>query len=283
MVENPPSAMSWQEYSHLVMDQWQALLNSEAGLIEKNIQDFLERHPCMVPGAHSMSISSGHAAYPTALIRQPKLPGFSHHIPDFMWLATDSLTNYAVMIEIESPKKQWFTSSGRPSADFTQAHDQLHNWRIWIEEPANQSLFMQNYWPTASPHKSFRPEYVLIYGRRNEFERQPSLTKKRFALQRDGEYHMTFDRLAPDPKADQYITVTRRQEGYVAEYIPPTIKLGPMFAERRALISGKDIAVDRSELISPERKAFLKKRFMYWDGLLKTHPKFGFSNLGDWE
>lgn len=43
-----------------------------------------------------------------AVISKPKLPGLSDRQPDFMWIATDSVALYPILIEIETPQKKWF-------------------------------------------------------------------------------------------------------------------------------------------------------------------------------
>ena len=136
IIENAPPAVSWDEYSRNVECDWKALLESPEGQVESNIQRFLESHPCMVPGGQSMSGPSGHSAFPAALITQPRLAGFGERVPDFLWIATDSLHVYAVLIEIEAPTKKYFTGKGTQSADFSQAQGQLAEWKAWLSKNA---------------------------------------------------------------------------------------------------------------------------------------------------
>lgn len=95
-------------YNDLLMAQWCALLDSPESQDERLLHAFLERHPSLLPGSATVDGDSGHAAYPLGVITRPKLPGLSHREPDFMWLATDSESLYPVLIEIETPHKQWF-------------------------------------------------------------------------------------------------------------------------------------------------------------------------------
>jgi hypothetical protein len=51
-----------------------------------------------------------------------------------------------VLIEIESPGKRWLAGKGkaaRPSADFTQALNQLRQWEEWLSKPANHDVLME--------------------------------------------------------------------------------------------------------------------------------------------
>jgi hypothetical protein len=68
----------------------------------------LERHPSLQADSRSVGCDSGHAPFPVAVIAKPKLPGLSDREPDFIWLATDSTSLYAVLIEIEAPRKACF-------------------------------------------------------------------------------------------------------------------------------------------------------------------------------
>ncbi|MFB2550169.1 Shedu anti-phage system protein SduA domain-containing protein [Ensifer soli] len=283
MATPPASAMHWDEYAQIVEREWHELLNSPEGQVEANIQAFLERHPCMVPGGQSMSGPSGHSCYPCALIAQPKLPGFNSRIPDFMWVATDSGTTYAVVIEIEAPSKRWFRKDGQPTAAFTQAQNQLTEWRMWFEKPRNQDAFLEHYCgPSYFHRRTFLPQYVLIFGRRAEFEGQDDLAAKRPRLQRSNEYYMTFDRLRPIKDHEQYMTVKFDGTRFRAVSMPPTIELGPSHAEYRLSITGKEDAVSLTPYVSDERKNFLKQRFPYWDEWARQGAK-GMRQLGDRE
>lgn len=106
---------------------------------EGSIQRFLEQHPCLIPGAFPEGTTS-HAPFPGAIITQPSLVGVRERIPDFMWLATDSTTFQPTLIEIESPNKSWWTDNGTQHQKFTQAWEQLQEWRAWFANPVNVQL-----------------------------------------------------------------------------------------------------------------------------------------------
>lgn len=111
-LEDGPKALDWDRYSELVQRDWRDLLGAAEDHDEAVFQKFLETHPCMVPGGQSMSGPSGHSAFPAALITQPSLPGFFEQVPDFLWLATDSLHIYAVLVEIEPPQRRCSPKAG---------------------------------------------------------------------------------------------------------------------------------------------------------------------------
>lgn len=95
-----PGRPDQDTYQQFLATRWQALLESEDSRDESLIQAFLQRHPSLLPGSHSVDGDSGHPAFPLAVISKPKLPGLSDREPDFMWLATDSASLYPVLIEI---------------------------------------------------------------------------------------------------------------------------------------------------------------------------------------
>ena len=263
---NPPSAMDWEKYKSNLMVRWKDLLDSEASNIEKNIQQFLEENPCLIPGPFGITFSSGHFPFPSAVITQPLLKGLATKIPDFMWIASDSGTIYPILIEIETPKKRWFTKEGITHSDFTQAHAQLTSWKTWFNSAANQQLFLEYYKVPGELYQTRRihPLYVLIYGSRREFISAPGLNAMRSHLQGIDETLMTFDRLAPEEKAQDMLGArfveSASNRYYDALTVPPTLKLGPLCANDRARILNKEEAVQKNGLISPERKQFLLGR-----------------------
>ncbi|PWR76283.1 Shedu anti-phage system protein SduA domain-containing protein [Methanospirillum stamsii] len=200
MATPPEMAMRWEEYENLIFTQWQELLNHNPKPSEIEIQSFLEQYPSLVPGAYNIvGGESGHPPTPHGLISQPTLPSYHSYIPDFLWISHNSSCVEPVFIEIESPKKRWFTNSGTFSQDFNQALGQLEDWRVWIKEPINQISFKSFYGLDKYPYneRAFVPYFVLIYGRREEATSNPNWNKKRHEKEKDDLKIMTFDRLTP--------------------------------------------------------------------------------------
>ncbi len=281
---NPPPRMSWEEYSKRVLAEWHALLNSEQGCEERQIHNFLVRHPSMVPGAYSVTGPSGHSPLSMALLSESPLTGIDIRIPDFIWLANDSLNFTPVFIEIESPCKRWFTQAGDPTHDLAQAHNQLVAWRNWFNRPENVMLFFNTFRIPDGIRRdyNFRPEFVLIYGRRVEFEDRPELTRFRAQFEQHGQIVMTFDRLKPAGDCEHYLSARVRNGDFHALHVPATFQLGPMVAEEFAGIRNIDGAIELNEWISAERRRFLIERLEYWNNWARRDHK-GTMNTGDWE
>ncbi|MFZ5643492.1 MAG: Shedu immune nuclease family protein [Bacillota bacterium] len=283
IIENPPAPMDWDTYNKYLMAKFNSLLTSE-GDNEKTFQLFLEQHPCIIPGPFCLLGHSGHYPFGGTVISQPELTGLTNRIPDFMWIACDSGTIYPVLIEIEAPNKPYFTRLGKPSDKLIQALDQLTEWKTWFSNPKHQLLFYDLYRIPESFRwgKSLRPVYLLIYGRRSEFENTRRLSEKRSQLQRDNEFIMSFDRLYPEYSARYLLCSTVKGGEYMAKTIPPTLELGPNLAEYHSMIANKENAAKRNLLLSDERKEFLINRFLYWDEYGKL-PQKGLMNTGDTE
>lgn len=92
---------------------------------------------------------------------------------------------------------------------------------------------------------------------------------------------MTFDRLSPNPKARNVITCKKTPKGYIAKNIPPTFRLGPVFAKEISGVKGKEEAI-RNSSIPDDRKEFLISRIGYWDDFGRRNPR-GIRSSSDWE
>jgi|LQYC01.1.fsa_nt_gi hypothetical protein len=171
-IEVPPEpAISWKEYEHLILAEWDDLLGSNPAPTEREMQTFFEKHPSMVPGAFNIvGNQSGHYPWLCGLISQPPLPSYDRRIPDFMWISLNSGTEEPVLIEIEAPGKRWFTASGKPTAQLTEAMNQIAEWKSWFGIPHNIEAFKAFYGLNreAGSRRRFKPAYLLIYGRESK-------------------------------------------------------------------------------------------------------------------
>lgn len=271
-VGSRPAPMPWRKYAHTVTEEWRKLLDSDPD--ELDVQAFLELHPSMIPGGRGDVGHGGHhGSEMTAVWREPPLVGAGRkRHPDFMWVTRSSGSITPVLIEIEKPSKRWFNLSGSPTAAFTQAQEQLNDWRAWFASAENQNLFRSRY----LLHEQYRnrpiePYFLLIYGRQSEFEaggghsNPDELRLKRDGLRRDHESFMTFDSLRPDAELECSLTATMTSQGPRAFAFSPTY-CTTLTSGRDAMKLGKDVydAFGRSAMMSPERKRYLSDRWAYW-------------------
>lgn len=283
MKSGPPRPDAGQ-YIAVATTEYRQLLAS--GADEKLVQWFLERNPCFVPGAWTPGGGSGHCPFLNALVSQPELPGLRSRQPDFMWIAAHSGTWYPTLIEIEKPNKRIFKADAIPNQDFTQARNQLAQWRAWFNEPVNVQKFISDYGipDEYTKFRNMRPYFILVYGRRNEFEDNVELSKQRGVLMTGADEELiSFDRLHADPGLLNAVTV--RAAGYGRYRVigtMPTLELGPVMAERLPRLDHlEDIVVADSRIPQP-RRDFLVERIAYWRQWAR-HPGGGIIHTGDRE
>jgi hypothetical protein len=260
--------MAWTQYEEDTTARWKALLASDPA--EDMVQEFLEWNPGLLPGVNEYN-TGHHNPLGGVLYSQPRLQNLSKdRRPDFMWLGktSDSLT--PVLIEIEAPGRRWFTSKGRSTTHaFTHAHGQLAEWKAWFSHPENQTHFRERYynWPTGIDHRlPLNPTFILIYGRRSEFDdADAELIRRRAALGREREILMTFDRLRLRNDLDDVVTVRLRSSGEMRVIgMPASYTTGPMTGETSLRTGPAPEVVARVSGWTAERRAWVKDRWAYW-------------------
>ncbi|MBR7830419.1 DUF4263 domain-containing protein [Actinospica sp. MGRD01-02] len=267
-----PKSIMWEQYSEQVRAQWAVLLDTNPE--EREIQRFLELHPAMIPGG-SGDIGPGghHGSDLMAVFREPVITGRGRAFePDFMWVTRSSGLITPILIEIEKPSKRWFLRNGRPSAEFTQAHDQLNDWRSWFSRDGNAALFRDKYLFLERKYmnRPLKPQFVLIYGRESEFEYEgghanpDDLRYKRDLQRGPDEAFMTFDALRPRYDQSNSMTLTMTVEGPEVFAFSPTYGTGPDVGEGALILGDPSEALKRSEMMTEERRAYLASRWMYW-------------------
>jgi len=261
-----PPPMPWDDYANLVTAEYVRLINL-GNTPEAELQGFLERNPSFVPGAWTPGVTSGHTPFLSAVISQPTLCGTMQFQPDFLWISTHSLEWFPTFVEIERPNKRTFKGSKlEVTSFFAQARNQLAQWRTWFDEPANCQTFVERFRiPDLLRNRKMTLHFVLVYGRRGEFEGNRQKTRHRANLQDQGTTLVSLDRLMPIRESANMMTVRLGADGRVkCVAVPPTFRLGPNIADDLLLIEDIEPAIERNDLISLERRAFLNERLEYW-------------------
>lgn len=263
--------MPWGDYRQSVLESWTQLLSSDPE--EPKVQRFLEVHPSMVPGG-SGDVGPGghHGSTHSALFSEPELTGAGRRFePDFMWITRSTSLITPILIEIEKPSKRWFRRDGRPTAKFTQAHDQINDWRSWFARDANRVMFRERFmFGQRYDDRPIEPSYVLIYGRANEFDLggghvdPASLRHKRDQQRLADESFMTFDSLTPKSDHADAVTVKMTATGAEAVAFSPMFGTDTSAGQLAADIRGIDAALDRSVMMTAKRREYLKARFEHW-------------------
>lgn len=269
-----PLPMDWQTYSDSVMKDWYDLLLSDPE--ESAVQTFLEHHPAMVPGGSGDVGPGGHHGSDLgAVFSRPRLNGAGRSFePDFMWVTRSSSTITPILIEIEKPSKRWFKGNGRPTAEFTEAQDQLNDWRTWFARDGNERIFREQYQLLGDhPNRAVEPQYVLIYGRGSEFElggghsNPEELNRKRTGMRRSDEKFYTFDSLKPRYEHSDSITLRSRANSLEPVAFSPVFTTGPSMSEGSRLLGDPTDALARTKYITEERRAYLGTRIAHWQSI----------------
>lgn len=264
IIENAPATIEWSKYYSQVMDEYQNLLEKSCDS-EKSFQVFFERNPSFIPGGLQLMGNTSHYPYMDTLISQPEIGIRYTRKPDFLWLAEDSLRFTPVFIEIEKPNKKMFTQSGTPSADFTQAKNQIDEWKYLLSQPDNiRAFYTQFSIPLDMQAKRFSPQYLLIYGRRGEYQGNDMWTGVRASIETNDFALMSYDRLAPIADYMQFTTCKVSNGEYTILHIPPTFKYRPDCIDTLQKYKGFYEAIPRMDKTSQERKQFLRDRYSYW-------------------
>ena len=207
-----------------------------------------------------------------------------------MWITRSTALITPVCIEIEKPGKRWFTKGGHPTAELSQALDQLIDWKVWFSESENQSIFRKTYLRGQYEDRQLLPQYVLIYGRASEFEvpgpheRPDRLRKKRDFMRRgDDEHFMTFDSLRPKRDSSDFATLSMTANGPKLHAVP--LALPPVRQRLRLRATSGSTCVP----LSIELKCGTTRgKRMYWSagstgGKSQTRPAGTTFTLWRWE
>ena len=270
IIMDRPSPCNSDEYYQKAEMEYLSLLSKD--LPESSYQDFFERNPSFMPGAFEVIGHSSFLPFNNALISQPIISNETKsRKPDFMWIARNSISLCPVLIEIEKPSKLGFRkNSDITRADFNQALNQLKQWRAILSNPEGVLKFYQRFQiPEEWQKLKFSPQFVLIYGRRNDFASDDWLTSTREEYQEANIRIMSFDRLCkPDKNVIDCITCKVKNNQYHVQYISPTFVFRPNTVNAiggYGNLYGFLEAIDKMEYTSTERKEFLKKRLSYWN------------------
>jgi hypothetical protein len=188
-----------------------------------------------------------------------------------MWIRRDTAAIRPICIEIEDPAKRWFNVGKQtPTAELTEALDQLIEWKVWFSKPENQSIFLKTYAPDFTL-RSLEPQYVLIYGRDSEFRSAESphadshyMRAKRNFMHRENEHFYTFDSLKPIAEARDYGTLSRSVRGWDLKALPPTFTTHPIMRDLFEVIARPEAALANVPLVDDARRAYVAERWAHW-------------------
>lgn len=162
---------------------------------EQQYQRFIEENSWLIP----REFIQNHGIHFELAFR--KIPFGNDYISDFMYLSKSSVKWHCVLIEIEKPSSLFFNADNSFHKHFAKALEQINDWRAWFSIQANANAFLSNSTGFVQTPLGDNPtefKYVLVHGRRGEFENNDTRIRKIAAQERDDFRIMSFDSLTVD-------------------------------------------------------------------------------------
>lgn len=159
----------------------------------------------------------------------------------------------------------------RPDSAANAGAGPAHRLEGVVSESENQSIFRKQYIAGEHEDRQLLPQYVLIFGRKREFERSygrherpDRLRKKRDFMRRENEFFMTFDSLRPDAQDSDHLTLRMSSDGPRVLAVPPTFTTGPSTQDDAQPLGSIEDALSRTPLITDARRAHIGRRWEHW-------------------
>lgn len=185
----------------------------DKGSNEQVYQTFIEENTYLIP----REFVQNHGIHFSVVLR--KLPFGSDFLSDFAYLSKSTVRWNCVLIEIEKPSSRFFKEGSNSfHREFTDALQQISDWRAWFDETSNKDSFVKNTLGFLRTPLSYTPvniKYVLVFGRRAEIESNSRRLAKVRAQERDDFRLMSFDSLASDLRNKSGLYIAAKRTNYI--------------------------------------------------------------------
>ena len=181
---------------------------------EQKLQSFLENHTRFIP----REFVQNHGIHLSLVLR--KLAFGADYKTDFFYFSKSSDDWNAVFIELEKPSSRFFRrGSSRFHSDFTQALEQINQWKAWFRSDQNKGTFLSMVSAIHVPaHMASNPtfnKYVLVFGRRSEYEGNKERRQLIGAQETDDFKIITFDSLAESLSRKYELSIGVRHNRFI--------------------------------------------------------------------
>lgn len=172
-------------------DEYKHLLENYEG--EQDLQNFLEENTEFIP----REFVQNHGIHNNLVFRKLRIA--ENYTTDFFYLSKSSGDWHCILVELEKPNSKYFrdgTNDLHP--DFTSGLNQIDKWRAWFANGDNHQYFTNRTLSFIRQPLFENPcsiKYVLVTGRREEFENNGIRTALIRAKERDDFKIMSFDSL----------------------------------------------------------------------------------------
>lgn len=188
-----------------------ALLNDKHP--EQHYQRYMEQNTVLIP----REFVQNHGIHFDLVFRKISLG--RDYTPDFFYLSKSSADWNLVFIEIEKPYSLYFKNHDNDlHPDFLAGLDQIARWRTWFESPGNFAAFIDGTIgpvrvPIGMRQNKCHIKYVLVHGRRAEFEGS-ELRRGLIRARESDDFHIiSFDSLVESlhAKSSLYLCVRKNE------------------------------------------------------------------------
>lgn len=190
-----------------------ALLNEQGE--EQKYQEFIEQNTTLVP----REFIQNHGVHFDLVLR--KLPLANDYTTDFFYLSKSSADWNCILIEIEKPQSKYFKdASNKFHPDFQAALEQINSWRAWFDNTSNFDGFINGTigplrMPLGMGLNPCRVKYVLVHGRRAEFEGN-AIRRSRISGQERDDFHiLSYDSLVESLHSKTKLYLARRKNDHI--------------------------------------------------------------------
>jgi len=182
-------------------------------LPEQAYQTFIERHTQLVP----REFVQNHGVHFKLVFRQ--LPFGADYKSDLFFLSKSTDDWHCVFVELERPQAKFFKPrSNEFSSDFVAGLHQINSWRAWFLNPANRQYFLDSTLADVRKPLGHNPafmKYVLVIGRRGEYE-DNQVRQRLVKAQESDEFHIiSYDSLMEDLVSKEPLYIASRHNEYV--------------------------------------------------------------------
>ena len=181
---------------------------------EQIYQSFLEKHTRFIP----REFVQNHGIGSSLVLR--KLSFGADFKSDFFYFSKSTDDWNAVFIEIEKPSSQFFkTNTNQFHPDFVAALQQINQWRAWFLSDQNKGSFLSTVSAIQVPRHMARnptyPKYVLVFGRRSEYEGNEDRRRLVKASESEDFKIITFDSLAEGLSGKYELSIGSRHNQFI--------------------------------------------------------------------
>lgn len=198
----------------ILKEDFIALLDKQGG--EQEYQEFIEKNTALVP----REFVQNHGVHLDMVFR--KLSLAADYTTDFFYLSKSSADWNCVLIEIEKPQSKYFKdTSNNLHQDFHAALEQINRWSAWFEDISNLNGFINGTLSSVRSSNGLMGQnpcnikYVLVHGRRAEFEKNKIRTSLIKAQERDDFHILSYDSLAESLHSKRELYVARRTNEHI--------------------------------------------------------------------